>query len=65
MQSVGEISARFTKFAPHFKGPVTPKETVTGMLSLIKRASLADGFGGAKEGGGDHGVLHFDGVGWL
>lgn len=38
---------RFIEHAPDFKGPVTPEESVTTVLSLIYKRSVENGDGGA------------------
>ena len=45
MQKVGATQEKFLKFAPHFSGPLTPKESIGMMRSVIDRATVE------KEGG--------------
>jgi hypothetical protein len=38
---------KFIEYAPHFKRPITPKESVTAVLSVMNNASIEHGDGGA------------------
>lgn len=38
--------ARFAEYAPHFKGPITPEQSVTAVKSVIANASIEKGNGG-------------------
>lgn len=42
-----EIGGQFMKYAPGFKGGVPPSLPVSNILSLMERANVADGYGGA------------------
>ncbi|KAI1805609.1 NAD(P)-binding protein [Daldinia bambusicola] len=42
-----EMYASFAKYAPHFKGPITPKESVEKVMGVIYDSSLEKGDGGA------------------
>ncbi|KAL2820561.1 NAD(P)-binding protein [Aspergillus cavernicola] len=47
MKSLGGMVEKFMKYAPDFKGPSTPEESVRDMLSVIEGASVEKGDGGA------------------
>ena len=38
---------KFSAYAPHFKGPITPEESVRMVMEVIEKASLEKGDGGA------------------
>lgn len=38
---------KMTKYAPHFKGPVTPSEAVTVIRSTLEKVSIETGYAGA------------------
>ncbi|KAK4223283.1 hypothetical protein QBC38DRAFT_487996 [Podospora fimiseda] len=42
MGFVGKLS----EYAPHFKGPITPEESVKAVRSVWEKASIEDGYGG-------------------
>ncbi|RYP83992.1 hypothetical protein DL769_001248 [Monosporascus sp. CRB-8-3] len=42
-----EMTAKFAKMAPHFKGPITPEESVRSVLAVIENASVDRGDGGS------------------
>ncbi|KAK7714032.1 hypothetical protein SLS63_011836 [Diaporthe eres] len=46
-QSFAGISAKFQQYAPHFKGPITPEESVKKVISVYEKASVANGDGGS------------------
>jgi hypothetical protein len=46
MEGLGGMLARFVEYAPHFKGPITPEQSVTAMKSVIANASVEKGNGG-------------------
>jgi hypothetical protein len=46
MEAVGGMLAKFVEYAPHFKGPITPEQSVTAMKSVIASASIEKGHGG-------------------
>ena len=52
------MMARFAGYAPHFKGPFTPTESVEHVLSVIDKASVEKGDGGAF-------LSHFGNKQWL
>jgi hypothetical protein len=58
MQKLAIQGAKFAKYKPDFKGPIQPEESVTAVLSVIDKASLANGDGGAF-------VSHFGNKQWL
>lgn len=46
-QSFAAISAKFQQYAPHWKGPITPEESVKRIISVYEKASVANGDGGS------------------
>ncbi|KAF3060056.1 hypothetical protein GL218_04821 [Daldinia childiae] len=42
-----KMFAKFAKYAPHFKGPITPEESVKKVMKVIYNASLERGDGGS------------------
>lgn len=50
--------AKFAIAAPHFKGPISPEESVTKVLAVIDNASVERGDGGSF-------VSHFGNKEWL
>ena len=46
-QGLGELMGKFQKYAPHFRGPMTPEESVRQVISVYEKASLANGDGGS------------------
>jgi hypothetical protein len=53
-----ELGAKFQKAAPHWKGPITPEESVKAVLSVIEKASVEGGDVGAF-------VSHYGNKQWL
>ena len=51
---VGKLLA----YAPHFKGPISPEESVRHVRSTWEKASIEGGFGGAF-------VSHFGNKQWV
>jgi NAD(P)-dependent dehydrogenase (short-subunit alcohol dehydrogenase family) len=47
LQSVMGLQGKFANYAPHFKGPITPEESVKAILSVIDKSSIENGDGGA------------------
>lgn len=41
-----EMLAQFKVYAPHFEGPITPKESVEAVMGVVERASVEEGWGG-------------------
>ena len=41
-----EMPGKFMRYAPHFKGPTTPAESVTAMLGVVSRATVDTGYAG-------------------
>jgi NAD(P)-dependent dehydrogenase (short-subunit alcohol dehydrogenase family) len=41
-----EMPAKFMRYAPHFKGPITVEESVTLMLKVFERAGAGEEWGG-------------------
>lgn len=58
-QAKGAIAmgAKFAEYAPHFKGPITPEESVKKLIPIIENAS-------AEKDGGSF-VSHFGNKQWL
>lgn len=46
-QKLGIMSQKFVAYAPDFKGPITPEESVKAVLSVVEASSVANGDGGA------------------
>lgn len=57
-KGLASMAAQFQKYAPHFKGPITPEESVKQVISVYEKASLANGDGGSF-------VSHFGTKQWL
>ncbi|KAF2272615.1 NAD(P)-binding protein [Westerdykella ornata] len=47
MEGLQAMVASFQKYAPHFKGAITPQESVKAVLGVIDKLSLDQGHGGA------------------
>lgn len=47
LQSIGAFNAQLQKYAPDFKGPITPEESVKHIVSVWEKASLENGDGGS------------------
>lgn len=45
-QALGALAAKFATYAPDFKRPLTPEESVKAVLSVVDKASVQDGYGG-------------------
>lgn len=43
---MGDLMAKFVRYAPHFKGPDTPEQSVTAVRKVIAEASIEKGNGG-------------------
>lgn len=41
------MGEKFKGFAPDFKGPILPDESVRAVLAVMGKANLKDGYGGA------------------
>ncbi|KAH8759775.1 short-chain dehydrogenase [Diaporthe sp. PMI_573] len=46
-QGLMAMTAKFQQYAPHFKGPITPEESVKQVIAVYEKASLANGDGGS------------------
>ncbi len=46
MKSLNGMVTKFLEYAPHFKGPLTPEESVTAVRQVIENASIEKGNGG-------------------
>ncbi|KAL8790507.1 MAG: hypothetical protein Q9195_006338 [Heterodermia aff. obscurata] len=42
-----DMGAKFAGYAPHFKGPIQPDESVASMLKILENASIEKGDGGS------------------
>ena len=47
MAAVQGMVAKFSKYAPDWKGPVTPTESIKAVLSVVEKSSVENGDGGA------------------
>ncbi|KAF2119051.1 hypothetical protein BDV96DRAFT_568960 [Lophiotrema nucula] len=45
-EKLPEMIAKFQRYNPHFKGPITPPESIKAVLSLVERSSVENGDGG-------------------
>lgn len=41
-----ELGKKFAEYAPHFTKPLTPEESVTSIVRVIKEKSIDNGDGG-------------------
>lgn len=53
-----EMLAQFKAYAPHFAGPITPKESVEAVMGVVNGASVEGGWGGKF-------VSHYGNEQWL
>ena len=58
MQGVMGFVGKVIAYAPHFKGPISPEESVRHVRSTWEKASIESGFGGAL-------VSHFGNKQWV
>ena len=58
MESVMGLIGKLVAYAPHFKGPITPEESVRHVRSTWEKASIEGGYGGAF-------ISHFGNKQWL
>jgi hypothetical protein len=54
----GAMLAKFSSYAPDFKGPDTPPDSVRAVLSVLEKSSIQNGDGGAF-------VSHFGNRQWI
>lgn len=47
LENSQRMFGKFAKYAPHFKGPITPEESVKLVMKVIYNASLERGDGGS------------------
>ena len=47
MEGFQHMVGKFAAYAPHFKGPMTPQESVSTLLKLFEKSSIGNGDGGA------------------
>ncbi|KAF7182596.1 hypothetical protein CNMCM7691_002167 [Aspergillus felis] len=47
IEGLTKLMGKFAAYAPHFKGPLTPEESVRQVRSVWEKASVEDGWGGA------------------
>ncbi|KAI0377196.1 NAD(P)-binding protein [Hypomontagnella monticulosa] len=45
-ENLNKMFSAFTKYAPHFKGPITPEESVNAVMGVVNNASVKGGNGG-------------------
>ncbi|RWQ94613.1 hypothetical protein C8Q69DRAFT_499361 [Paecilomyces variotii] len=45
-EGFGNLAAKFAAYAPDFKRPLTPEESVKAVLSVVEKASVQGGYGG-------------------
>ncbi|KAI1136412.1 NAD(P)-binding protein [Hypoxylon sp. FL0543] len=57
-QSLEKMLHKFAEYAPHFKGPITPEESVRCVINVMNNASVERGDGGSF-------VSHFGTKQWL
>lgn len=55
---IDSLVARFKKYAPDFPGEATTEESVRDVMSVIKKANLAEGYGGSF-------LSHFGNKQWM
>ncbi|KAI0114578.1 NAD(P)-binding protein [Hypoxylon sp. NC0597] len=58
LQSLEKMMRKFGEYAPHFKGPIMPDESVKSILNVINNASVERGDGGSF-------VSHFGNKQWI
>ncbi|RMZ87315.1 hypothetical protein DV736_g5458, partial [Chaetothyriales sp. CBS 134916] len=58
IQALTKFMGKFETYAPNFKGPITPEESVLDVRSTWEKASIEGGFGGAF-------VSHFGNKQWV
>lgn len=56
--AAGEMMKKFAVYAPHFKGPISPEESVKAVMEVIAHADINKGYAGAF-------VSHFGNKQWL
>lgn len=54
----GKMVQKFSTYAPGFKGPITPEESVRAVLETIATAEISKGYAGAF-------VSHYGNKQWL
>lgn len=47
MKGAMELGAKFAAYAPHFKAPIQPDESVKMLLDLLRNSSIEKGDGGS------------------
>jgi hypothetical protein len=47
MQGFMSLAGKLVGYAPNFKGPITPEESVKAVRSVWEKASIDGGYGGA------------------
>jgi hypothetical protein len=47
IEGAKKMIAKFAEYAPGFKGPITPSESISKVLSVIDKASVENGDGGS------------------
>ena len=46
MKAFQDMAGRFAAYAPDFKGPIMPEDSISYMLKLFEKSSIANGNGG-------------------
>jgi hypothetical protein len=54
----GKIMAKFAAYAPDFKAPDTPPDSIRAVMSVVEKSSIENGDGGAF-------VSHFGNRQWI
>jgi hypothetical protein len=47
IKAFSEFGVKVQEVYPHFKGPISPEESISMMLKVIEKASVAGGDGGS------------------
>lgn len=47
MKALASMQSNFAAYAPHFKAPLTPEESVKAVIKVYENASVANGDGGS------------------
>jgi len=56
-EAMEKMIGSFMAYAPHFRGPITPEESVTKVMEVVEKATVE------KDGGAF--VSHFGNKQWL
>lgn len=58
LEAIGGFAGKLAGYAPDFKGPISPKESVLHLRQIFETASIENGFAGAF-------VSHFGNKQWV